>query len=61
MATDLKWLQGRIAENPKDERKDLDRLLVGFLQALVEEQLEESRGDSTDGTSIRHLSQSGAV
>ena len=37
MATDLKWLQGRIAENPKEERKDLDRLLTGFLEALVSE------------------------
>ncbi len=38
MATDLKWLQGRISENPSVEDIDRKQLLVDFLKALVDEQ-----------------------
>ena len=43
MATDLKWIQGRISENPHQQRKDLDIFLNKFLQSLVEEQVGTSK------------------
>ena len=58
MTTDLKWLQGQITENPREARKDLDRLAVGFLQALVEEQVSEPESASKDSS---EPAQSGAV
>lgn len=38
MATHTKTLMGEVTENPEDEKKDVEQLLVGFLHALIEEQ-----------------------
>lgn len=38
MGADMRWLQGMVAKDPKDEEIDLDNLLVNLLHALVEEQ-----------------------
>ena len=38
MATHTKTLMGEVTENPEDEKKDVEHLLVGFLHALIEEQ-----------------------
>jgi len=38
MAADLRWLRGKIEENPLTAEVDLDRLLVGLFQSLVNEQ-----------------------
>jgi hypothetical protein len=38
MAADGSLLQGEVIEDPKGEEKDVERLLRGFLRALLEEQ-----------------------
>jgi hypothetical protein len=38
MATDTHLIQGEIAEDPSANDMDVERLLIGFLRALVEEQ-----------------------
>ena len=37
MAADGKILQGEVIENPGSEKKDVERLLAGFLRALLDE------------------------
>lgn len=38
MAADTTRLQGEIEENPEGQTLDVERLLSGFLHALIEEQ-----------------------
>lgn len=38
MATDMRQLQGEIIQNPESQEQDVERLLVGFLRALIAEQ-----------------------
>ena len=41
MAADGQLLQGEITEDPAAEERDVERLLAGFLQALIQEQKRE--------------------
>jgi hypothetical protein len=56
MATDLKWLQGKIVSDPSEETTDLDRLLAGFLRALIEErrlsEIPNSRSDEPQSGAV---------
>ena len=38
MAADGSLLQGEVVENPENEERDVERLLSGFLKALLDEQ-----------------------
>jgi hypothetical protein len=38
MATDTRLLMGEIIEDPEGQKRDVELLLIGFLQALLEEQ-----------------------
>lgn len=38
MATDMKLLMGEVIENPEGQERDVEKLLIGFLRSLVEEQ-----------------------
>lgn len=38
MATDTNLLMGEVIDNPEGEEKNVEQLLSGFLQALIEEQ-----------------------
>lgn len=38
MATDTQLIQGEVIEDPNAVDMDVERLLIGFLHALVEEQ-----------------------
>jgi hypothetical protein len=45
MAVHERWLQGRVFDNPGNEQIDLELVLSGLLNALIEEQkLESSSG-----------------
>lgn len=37
MGADSSLLQGEVVENPVEEHKDVEALLLGFLQALIKE------------------------
>jgi hypothetical protein len=38
MATDMTLLQGEVVEDPEGQDMDVERLLIGFLKALLEEE-----------------------
>lgn len=38
MATDTNLLMGEVVEDPEKEERNVERLLIGFLHALLEEQ-----------------------
>jgi hypothetical protein len=38
MATDITLLQGEVIEDPEGQERDVEKLLLGLLQALLEEQ-----------------------
>ena len=38
MGADLRWLQGKVSEDPQHDPIDLDSLLAGLLKALLAEQ-----------------------
>jgi len=38
MATDTSLIQGEVSEEPGATDMDVERLLIGFLRALIEEQ-----------------------
>ncbi|MBI2712282.1 MAG: hypothetical protein HYX41_05415 [Bdellovibrio sp.] len=38
MTAEINQLMGEIIENPEGQKKDIEGLLVGFLEALVREQ-----------------------
>jgi hypothetical protein len=44
MAADGSLLQGEVTEDPFTEERDVERLLAGFLRALLEEQRQEQPG-----------------
>jgi len=42
MATDTHLIQGEVIEDPTANETDVERLLIGFLRALIDEQKAES-------------------
>ncbi len=38
MAADMKWIQGEVTEDPTQQDADVERLLRGFVRALMAEQ-----------------------
>lgn len=38
MATDMKLLQGAVTTEPEKQEMDVEKMLAGFLRALLEEQ-----------------------
>jgi hypothetical protein len=38
MAADMKWIQGEVSEDPTKQDADVERLLRGFVRALLAEQ-----------------------
>jgi len=38
MATDTSLLQGEVIDDPEGQERDVERLLVGFVRALMDEQ-----------------------
>ena len=45
MAADGSLLQGEIVENPETEEKDVEKLLMSFLRALLDEQKVEPKAE----------------
>lgn len=43
MATDTDKVQGEIVEDPENQGMDIERLLAGFLRALLDEQKMEQK------------------
>jgi hypothetical protein len=50
MATDTNILQGEVSENPSKTDMDVERLIVGFLRSLLDEQ----RQPSTETTTLQN-------
>jgi hypothetical protein len=45
MATDTSLLMGEVIEDPQGQQKDVEILLVGFLKALIAEQIVQNPND----------------
>jgi hypothetical protein len=44
MATDTKLVQGEVVEDPDSQESDVEKLLIGLLQALLREQPSYKKG-----------------
>lgn len=47
MATDTQLIQGEVIDDPTATDTDVERLLIGFLRSLLEEQGFETAGSSS--------------
>jgi len=49
MAVDGNLLQGEVTENPAHDERDVEKLLVGFLRALLDESMPIGPDEGTPG------------
>jgi len=52
MAADGQLLQGEVVENPGSEDRNVERLLAGFLRALLDEQRTRITEELPKGSSV---------